>query len=99
VGSGGGRSSGGMLEWYSAYPDHGILAPGELVEIKLCVLVQDGLARLLATGEERLGLDDILILRVDGGKDSFVTVKARYAMSAFGCSLETLVHCPGAARG
>ena len=36
-------------------------------------------------------LEDILILRLEGGRDYYITVKASYARSCFGMSLEELV--------
>lgn len=46
-------------------------------------------AQLLNSGRE--ALDDILILRLEGGRDYYITVKASFARSCFGMTVDELV--------
>ena len=53
------------------------------------------LVRFLAGAE---ALEDILVLRVVGGRDYFVTVSGTYLPSCFGCSLEHGIYVLGGCR-
>ena len=46
--------------------------PGERAELRLKICVDDVTARALARGEKEL--EDMLVLHVEGGNDTFITV-------------------------
>lgn len=76
--------------WMSVSPTYGMLLPGEeAATLEFSITVDNATARSLNAGREVL--DDILILRLEGGRDYYITVKADYARSCFGMSLEELV--------
>jgi inositol polyphosphate 5-phosphatase INPP5B/F len=54
--------------------------------------IDNDTAKRLNSGHEIL--DDLLILRLEGGRDFYLTVKARYARSSFGMSVDELVLYP-----
>ncbi|RYY34588.1 hypothetical protein EON62_03160, partial [archaeon] len=85
--------------WMSLTPAYGMLAPGEKVDITVTVNVDDAVARDISLGREcattaatSVGglLEDILILRMERGRDYYVTVSATVLPTAFGCSLAQL---------
>ena len=74
----------------SIAPTYGMLVPGEEpATVQFTVRIDNATAQNLNSGREVL--DDILILRLEGGRDYYITVKASYARSCFGMSLEELV--------
>lgn len=71
-------------------PPYGLLIPGESpATIKVTITIDKNTAQLLNQGREVL--DDILILRLENGRDYYITVKASYARSCFGMSVDELV--------
>ena len=67
-----------------------MLIPGEeTVTIDFSLTIDNTTAQNLNSGREVL--DDILILRLEGGRDYYITVKATYARSCFGMSVDELV--------
>jgi inositol polyphosphate 5-phosphatase INPP5B/F len=71
-------------------PTYGMLIPGEpAATINVTVTIDNHTAQLLNTGREVL--DDILILRLENGRDYYITVKGTYARSCFGMNLDELV--------
>eukprot|EP00743_Colponemidia_sp_Colp-15_P007681 GILK01008315.1.p1 GENE.GILK01008315.1~~GILK01008315.1.p1 ORF type:complete len:980 (+),score=193.72 GILK01008315.1:42-2981(+) len=77
--------------WMVATPAYGVVLPGEKVDITVMIHVDDRTARMLFAGEEHL--EDILIIRLEHGRDYFLTVTANYLQSCFGATLEQLVWC------
>jgi len=76
--------------WLTVTPTYGMLIPGDpaaVLDIKLTISAQT--AHVLNSGREVL--DDILILRLENGRDYYITVKAAYARSCFGMSADELV--------
>jgi inositol polyphosphate 5-phosphatase INPP5B/F len=68
----------------------GMLIPGEATsKIDLTITIDKDTAKLLNSGREVL--EDILILRLENGRDYYLTVRANFARSCFGMSLEELV--------
>lgn len=68
----------------------GMLIPGEAAsKIDLTVTIDKETAKLLNSGREVL--EDILILRLENGRDYYLSVRASFARSCFGMSLEELV--------
>eukprot|EP00948_MAST-09A_sp_MAST-9A-sp1_P000992 g992.t1 len=82
--------------WLRVYPPYGILFPGERVVIRMEVLIDEAAAARLNVGQDKL--DDILILRLEHGRDYFIAVSGNYLKSCFGCSLTFLCRSPGPIR-
>jgi len=71
-------------------PTYGMLIPGDApATINVTVKIDNKTAQLLNGGREVV--DDILILRLENGRDYYITVKGSYARSCFGMSLEEMV--------
>ncbi|KAL1898267.1 hypothetical protein Sste5346_003675 [Sporothrix stenoceras] len=69
------------------------LEPGETVNALLEVYVNDlVLARMLNDGVSKL--EDVLVLRVDDGRDHFVPVRGTWVPTCIGRSIEELVRVP-----
>lgn len=74
----------------SVSPTFGLLIPGEPpAKINFTVNVDNTIANLLNAGREVL--EDILILRLENGRDYYITIKGSYARSCFGMSVNELV--------
>jgi phosphatidylinositol-bisphosphatase len=68
----------------------GMLIPGESETIiKVTVKIDNVTANALSTGREVL--EDILILRLENGRDYYIKVTGLYAQSCFGMSVDELV--------
>jgi phosphatidylinositol-bisphosphatase len=71
-------------------PTFGMLIPGEdPAEIHFSITIDNNVANLINSGREVL--EDILILRLENGRDYYITVKGSYARSCFGMSVDELV--------
>jgi phosphatidylinositol-bisphosphatase len=71
-------------------PTYGMLIPGEQpATINVTITVDNTTAQMLNAGREVL--DDILILRLENGRDYYITVNATYARSCFGMTIDELV--------
>jgi len=67
-----------------------MLIPGEQpINMNFTITIDNATARMLNSGREVL--DDILILRLENGRDYYITVKATFARSCFGMPVEELV--------
>ena len=76
--------------WVRLEPSSGTLMPNEEALISFVVLVEGtGVESKLGLGKTEM--DDILILRLEQGKDYYVSLRGRYMQSSFGCPLESLV--------
>lgn len=74
----------------SITPTVGMLIPGEEPATMNFTLTVDRVtAQALNSGRE--SLEDIIILSLEGGRDYYITVKAQYAISCFGMSIDELV--------
>lgn len=74
----------------SVSPTYGMLIPGEQpATIEVTVTLDNNTAQLLNARREIL--EDILILRLENGRDYYITVKVSYARSCFAMSLDELV--------
>ena len=68
----------------------GMLIPGEPTsKVNFTITIGKDTARLPNSGREVL--DDILILRLENGRDYYLSIRASYARSCFGMSMEELV--------
>ena len=77
-------------------PKYGVLLPGESAELRITIMVNDNAARALARGEREL--EDVLILHVEGGNDTFISVTGSYLASCYGASLQSLLALTTPAR-
>ena len=67
-----------------------MLIPGEKeATINFSITIDNATARALNAGQEIL--EDIIILRLEKGRDYYVTVSGKYARSCFGMSVDELV--------
>lgn len=74
-----------------------MLIPGDKpINMDFTIAIDNATARMLNSGREVL--DDILILRLENGRDYYITIKATYARSCFGMSAEELVMYPDPIR-
>ena len=82
--------------WLKIEPEFGIIPPGESISIQLCVTVTAESSADLTNGRDTL--EDILIFRLENGRDYFVTVSGEYLKSCFGNPIDFLISCPGPVR-
>lgn len=71
--------------WLSAHPVAGVIPPNTSQEIDVTIHVTKKNAQALNSGEDTL--DDILLLRLDKGRDYFMTVGGDYLKSCNGASV------------
>eukprot|EP00956_Cyclotella_meneghiniana_P019872 scaffold34547_cov69-Cyclotella_meneghiniana.AAC.4 len=75
--------------WITVTPTYGMLIPGEQTEIEFTIGIDNATSHLLNTSKEVL--DDVLILRLENGRDYYISVKGSYARSCFGMPVDELV--------
>jgi hypothetical protein len=85
--------------WLDVHPMSGSLLPGQevVINVKACVEgsrhagpQQRSEDDLVNTGESITPIDAILVVRLQGGRDFFVSVQGKYMQGAFGSPLEDL---------
>ncbi|KAK7524254.1 phosphatase family protein-like protein [Phyllosticta citriasiana] len=82
----------------AAINPHYTLDPGEACNIELEIKIDD-LQLVRDLNEDRAQLEDILVLRVNDGRDHFLPIRAEWQQSAFGRSIDKLIRIPeGGAR-
>ncbi|KAK7531289.1 phosphatase family protein-like protein [Phyllosticta citribraziliensis] len=82
----------------AAINPHYTLDPGEACNIELEIKIDD-LELVRDLNEDRAQLEDILVLRVNDGRDHFLPIRAEWQQSAFGRSIDKLIRIPeGGAR-
>lgn len=69
------------------------LEPGDTDKIELELRIFD-ISIMQALNEGRASLDDILVLRVEGGRDHFIPVRGRWLESSLGHSINKLIRIP-----
>ncbi|GMH33923.1 hypothetical protein BSKO_01757 [Bryopsis sp. KO-2023] len=87
---------GALPQWVTASPLAGEIAPGEQVEIKITIRVTGGKwgsANEIA-GFPDCSMDEVLVMRIEGGSDFFINLSGTYIPSCFGLSLEHLASRP-----
>ncbi|KAL7492095.1 hypothetical protein ACHAWT_001312 [Skeletonema menzelii] len=75
--------------WVTVSPAYGMLIPGEQTQIEVTVTISNATAHALNTSREVL--EDSLILRLENGRDYYISVSGKYARSCFGMSVDDLV--------
>jgi len=76
--------------WLQASPQAGLLQPGEQAAVLLVATVDRTTANAFCAVPNADKLDEILIVRLDGGKDYFISINGRYLKSSFGATIELL---------
>uniref|UniRef100_A0A8C5LQX7 phosphoinositide 5-phosphatase n=1 Tax=Leptobrachium leishanense TaxID=445787 RepID=A0A8C5LQX7_9ANUR len=76
--------------WLRANPSKGFLTPGSEALIEMELFVNNQTAAQLNCDEN--GLEDILVLHLDRGKDFFLSVNGNYLHSCFGSSIQMLCY-------
>ncbi|KAL7487148.1 hypothetical protein ACHAW6_012748 [Cyclotella cf. meneghiniana] len=76
-------------QWMTVTPTYGMLIPGEQTEIEFTIGIDNLTANALNTNKEVL--EDVLFLRLENGRDYYISVSGSYARSCFGMSVEELV--------
>ncbi|CAM1502685.1 Fc.00g074610.m01.CDS01 [Cosmosporella sp. VM-42] len=69
------------------------LDPGETVSAYLEAQVS-AISHIRALNEARVALEDVLILRIEGGRDYFITVRGTWAPTCLGRSIAELIRVP-----
>jgi phosphatidylinositol-bisphosphatase len=69
------------------------LEPGDVATISITLRI-DQMKQVLDLNDQREVLDDVLILRVDGGRDVFIPVSAEWLCCSYGTTLKELVKIP-----
>jgi len=83
-----------LLEWLGTKAKQNAeLEPGEVVNISITLLVST-VKQVLDLNNKREVLDDVLVLRVDGGRDVFIPISAKWLYSSYGTTLKELVKIP-----
>jgi len=72
----------------SVYPMFGMLIPDESQILTLSVFIDKTTAQQIHS--QTISLEDILILKLENGRDFFIPINLSYLSSCFGCSLEYL---------
>ena len=76
--------------WMRVSPAYGMLIPGESpATLNFTIHINNATAHALNTGRDLL--KDIIILRLENGRDYYITVEAKYARSCFGIAANELV--------
>jgi len=76
--------------WMTVTPTYGMLIPGEqAATIEVSITINSATAQQL--NGRREVLNDILVLRLENGRDYYITINATYARSCFGMNLDDLV--------
>ncbi|KAG2181008.1 hypothetical protein INT43_008590 [Umbelopsis isabellina] len=79
--------------WLTISQTSGVLGPGEQVVIDFCILIDTATATLFNNDQDSVA--DMLILRLENGKDFFVVISGNYIPTCFGMSLEMLARLKG----
>jgi phosphatidylinositol-bisphosphatase len=82
--------------WLKVEPEFGIILPGESMSLTVTVQVTSDSSGALTSGRD--ALEDILIVRLENGRDYFVTIAGDYLKSCFGTSIDFLITCPQPVR-
>lgn len=70
-----------------------LLDPGETAVVELEVRVFD-LQTARSLNEGVIDMDDILVLRVEGGRDHFIPVRGKWMVTSLGHSIDKLIRIP-----
>jgi len=74
-------------------PDRYTLEPGDACNVEILLRV-DVMELVRSLNAKETLLDDILVLRVEDGRDHFLPVRGRWLQSSFGRSIDKLIRIP-----
>eukprot|EP00903_Cladosiphon_okamuranus_P016392 g15117.t1 len=92
-------ASGESGVWCSVSPKRGIILPGEKLELQITALVEGSACRAVVNGPTPNELEDILVLRVEGGSDRYISVGGKFAPSVYGRTLQDMTESTSADLG
>ncbi|KAI9741832.1 MAG: hypothetical protein M1834_000218 [Cirrosporium novae-zelandiae] len=69
------------------------MEPGDTVNVELCATIED-IEMVRGLNEGKLKIEDVLVLRVQNGRDHFVPIRGRWLPTSFGQSLDSLLRLP-----
>jgi len=69
------------------------LEPGDALNVELTIRIQD-IDQVRNMNEGSSNIEDVLVLRVHGGRDHFLPVRGTWLQSSFGRSLDKLIRIP-----
>ncbi len=82
-----------MQPWVTVVPAYGTLLPGAVASISFRVRVNSqtmkGLGLVLGAGE----LDEVLVLRLERGREFYISLSITYMRSCFGMSIAEVRSC------
>lgn len=76
--------------WLVVHPQGGVCLPGDAITINLSLSIDPISARHINFN----GIEDILVIHVENGKDHFVSISGNWNSSAFGNSIDVLCMIP-----
>ncbi|KAF7729407.1 hypothetical protein EC973_004386 [Apophysomyces ossiformis] len=74
--------------WLNIHPTSGVLGPGEKTMIQFDLMIDPSISAPFNEGEQKI--DDILVLRLENGKDFFIVVSGKYTPTCFGVPIPRL---------
>ncbi|ORZ22421.1 Endonuclease/exonuclease/phosphatase [Absidia repens] len=74
--------------WLQVTPEQGILGPGEKTVIQFEVMIDASISAPF--NERKQEINDILVLRLENGKDFFIVISGKYIPTCFGVPLDSL---------
>ncbi|KAI8090017.1 Endonuclease/exonuclease/phosphatase [Halteromyces radiatus] len=74
--------------WLQVSPQQGVLGPGEKVVIQFELMIDASISAPFNEGKQEI--NDILVLRLENGKDFFIVVSGKYIPTCFGVPLDSL---------
>eukprot|EP00457_Paulinella_chromatophora_P003684 gb/GEZN01003692.1/.p1 GENE.gb/GEZN01003692.1/~~gb/GEZN01003692.1/.p1 ORF type:complete len:695 (-),score=82.46 gb/GEZN01003692.1/:30-2060(-) len=78
--------------WLNVTPEFGMIPPGKIQELSVTLHVTRETGHALNIGKDMI--EDILIIRLENGRDYFVTIAGEYFASCFGATIDYLVNAP-----
>lgn len=74
--------------WLQVYPLQGVIGPGEKVVLHFEIMIDSTISAPFNEGKQEIR--DILVLRLENGKDFFIDINGKYIPTCFGMKLEQL---------
>ncbi|KAL1409612.1 hypothetical protein Q8F55_003607 [Vanrija albida] len=81
--------------WFWPFPAAGVVESGQEVSLIVEAFVDEDHAAALTGGQD---LNDVLVLQIQGGKESFISLQAQFLPTIVGLPLELLPDLPAAIR-
>ncbi|TXT06026.1 hypothetical protein VHUM_03499 [Vanrija humicola] len=81
--------------WFWPFPAAGVVESGQEMTVTIEAYVDEEHAAALTGGRE---MNDVLVLQIDGGKESFISLQAQFLPTIIGLPLELLSELPAVIR-